>query len=142
MPSGSVVSPRPAGRRSHCPASPCPCSPRRWPTSPERRTLPHRRRRGAMMVSSARARNPATMIGARAGWSSSCLMPLCLESHYAGGVSDEHSATRGKLLSIFPRPSGARRGPAPVLDLGHVVAVAGDVLLVLDQLVAHRLLGI
>ena len=57
-------------------------------------------------------------------------------------VSDEHLATRGNLLSIFPRPSGARRGPAPVLDLGHVVAVAGDVLLVLDQLVAESLLGI
>src|ERR1700674_1952578 len=45
-------------------------------------------------------------------------------------------------LTTRSGPGPARRGPAPVLDLGHVVAVAGDVLLVLNQLIAHRLLGI
>ena len=36
----------------------------------------------------------------------------------------------------------ARPTPSPVADLRHVVAVLGDVLLVLDQLVADRLLGV
>src|SRR5947207_2540954 len=38
--------------------------------------------------------------------------------------------------------NAGRLRPAPLLDRGHVVAIAGDVLLVLDQFVAHLLLGV
>src|SRR5262249_62226449 len=41
-----------------------------------------------------------------------------------------------------PRSSGSLAAPFPAGDLGHVVAVLGDVLLVLDQLVPDRLLRV
>src|SRR6516164_8771054 len=52
---------------------------------------------------------------------------------------------RRPLRVVIPRSRGCESGfcqgsPFPLPDLGHVLAVLGDVLLVLEQLVAHGLL--
>src|SRR5262249_28434715 len=55
------------------------------------------------------------------------------------------SAARGsEVVSLCgTHPSGSRfLPPPPAGDLGHIVAVPGDELLVVDELVADRLLGV
>src|SRR4029450_7085127 len=76
------------------------------------------------------------------------LLALC---HRLAPANPGASSARGRPapaseirggISAGPLGALAVARPAPLPDLGHVLAVPGDVLLVLDQLVANGLLGV